>query len=99
VKTAVDGSYKVVIGGKVWLHSGATTVQARGRHHSTGDDTLRLTGKPISSKGSDLLGSWSLLNYSYSVTESHVDMCVKTYTHLPVAIFSQVTHNVTSLHV
>ena len=93
VKTAVDGSYKVVVGGEVWLHSGATTVQARGRHHSTGDGTLRLTGKPMSSKGSDLLGSWSMLNYSYSVTENHVDMCVKTYSHLPVAIFSQVAPN------
>ena len=92
MKTALDGSYKIVVGGDVWLHSGATTVQAGGKHHSTGDGTLRLTGKPISSEGSDLLGSWSMFNYSYSVTHSEVDMCVRTYTHLPVAIFSQVTH-------
>ena len=91
VKTAQDGSYKVSVDGDVWLHSGATTVQAGGRHHSSKDGTLPMAGEPSGSEGSDLLGPWNMYSYSYLVTDSQVDMSVKTYTQLSVAVFSQVT--------
>ena len=83
-------TYVISIDSSPWLYSGPTRFQANGHHHSTADETLKLTRPPDKGHGVDTLGPFVRQVYTWKAGNADVQTAIKLYDDIEAIVFSQV---------
>ena len=84
-----DGSYKVLLGGKLWFNSGPVSVRNQGRWYTTADHSLRL-GASSSVTGENALGEYSSTVLSWLAEDGFgIVTSIDQYVDFPAVEFHQ----------
>ncbi|XP_059175515.1 uncharacterized protein LOC131955424 [Physella acuta] len=90
VDYSTNGTYSLLVDGSVWLTNGQTYFYNNGRRFSSADASLKLANTTITS-GTDKVGQWQAIQYTYLAGTLTVMASIKTYNlpNLPLVVFSQ----------
>ena len=90
ITLSTSGSYVISVNNASWLTSGPTYFRADNCTYSTADGTLKQVNLPVSANGTDLLGSYQKVVYTWNAGQQTVQTAVTHYRDVEALVFSQV---------
>jgi len=96
-KLSDNCSYVISVSDTPWLVSGPTYFRGDNVTYSTADGSLKQSGPPTATNGSDILGPYKKVVHTWKAGQQEVHTAVRYYNNVQAVVFSQVviSHNST----